>query len=103
MCGGDADPTVFYSLNTTTMQTIWTGSPLVPPPLDVDSAIGVNDPFALIKGGFAQAKAAVAAAAVQAGATDGGATAVTLAYHGTLVPPFCTLAARGFFKQVSGF
>jgi hypothetical protein len=57
--------------------------------LDVDSApTGMDDPFLLAKGGFAQAKAAA-----------GDAAAVLQAYHGTLVPPFCNAAARGYFAQ----
>jgi alpha/beta superfamily hydrolase len=103
LCGGNADPTVFYSVNTQTMQAFWTpqlAAPQLLTVLDVDSApTGLTDPFAAAKVGFATAKAAVAAAAVAAGAKDGGATAVTLAYHGTLVPPFCSAAARGFFSQ----
>jgi len=27
------------------------------------------------------------------------AATITAAYHGTLVPPFCNAAARGFFSQ----
>ena len=42
--------------------------------------------------GFAQAKANAAA--------QGGANAVVQAYHGSLVPPFCNVAARAFFQQV---
>jgi len=53
---------------------------------------GADDPFAAAKAGFAQAKAATAA--------QGGANAVVQAYHGGLVPPFCTAAARGFIQQV---
>ena len=69
--------------------------------LDVDSAVtSASDPFAAAKVGFATLKASTAAAAVAAGATDGGASAVVQAYHGSLVPPFCTVAARGFFQQV---
>ncbi len=93
LCGGNADPTVFYSVNTGTMQAFWAGLPpgLVTG-LDVDSApSGVNDPFAAAKVGFAAAKAQVFAA--------GGQTAVVQEYHGTLVPPFCMAAARGFFSQ----
>lgn len=95
LCGGDADPTVFYSVNTGLMAQLW--APLVTAHLvtvlDVDSApTGASDPFAAAKAGFAQAKAATAA--------QGGANAVVQAYHGTLVPPFCTAAARGFFQQV---
>jgi hypothetical protein len=92
LCGGNADPTVFYGVNTQLMQ----GNVL-----DVDSApTGATDPYAAAKGGFAQAKAATAQAAVAAGATDGGAGAVVQAYHGGLVPPFCNAAARSFFQQV---
>jgi acetyl esterase/lipase len=93
LCGGNADPTVFF-FNTQNAKTYFT-SKGVPDPavtvLDVDSApTGATDPFALAKGGFAQAKAAAAA---------GGATAVAQAYHGSLVPPFCNAAARGYFSQ----
>lgn len=105
LCGGNADPTVFFSVNTQVMQNYWT---LVNPApaglltvLDVDSApTGATDPFATAKGGFALTKANAAAAAVAAGATDGGASAVTQAYHGSLVPPFCNAAARGFFQNI---
>ena len=33
-------------------------------------------------------------------AAQGGANAVVQAYHGSLVPPFCNVAARAFFQQV---
>lgn len=99
LCGGNADPTVFYGVNTQLMQGLWSApSPLALPAglltvLDVDSASGgAADPFAAVKAGFAQAKAGVAA--------QGGANAVVQAYHGTLVPPFCNVAARAFFQQV---
>jgi dienelactone hydrolase len=99
LCGGNGDPTVFFSVNTQGMQGLWTNpaSPLVLPAglltvLDVDSApTGATDPFAAVKVGFAQAKAATFAA--------GGALGVVGAYHGGLVPPFCNAAARGFFSQ----
>jgi hypothetical protein len=95
MCAGNADPTVFYAINTGLMAQLWT--PLVSAGLvtvlDVDSApTGATDPFAAAKVGFATAKNQVAA--------QGGAAAVTQAYHGTLVPPFCSAAARGFFQNV---
>lgn len=107
LCGGSNDPTVFFNVNTQLMQGFWTApSPAAPAPglltvLNVDSTpTGASDPYAAAKAGFGQAKAGTAAAAVAAGASDGGAQAVTLAYHGTLVPPFCNAAARGFFQQV---
>jgi len=101
LCGGIADPTIYFTVNALTMQAFWAA---LPPGaitvLDVDSApTGAGDPFAAAKVGFATAKQATAQAAINAGATDGGAAAVTQAYHGTLVPPFCAAAARGYFSQ----
>ena len=96
MCGGNGDPTVFFALNTGTMANLWAALPpgLVTV-LDVDSAVtGPTDPFAAAKVGFANAKTTLIAAS---GASA--AVAVTAAYHGSLVPPFCNAAARGFFSQ----
>lgn len=99
LCAGNADPTVFYGYNTAVMSRLWAGlGPLVTT-LDVDSAATGGDPFALVKAGFAQAKTATYNAGASTGGAAGGATAVTSAYHGTLVPPFCSVAARGFFSQ----
>lgn len=107
LCAGSGDPTVFYNVNTQLMQAFWSApSPAAAAPglvsvLNVDSSpTGAADPYAAAKVGFAQVRANTAAAAVAAGATDGGVQAVTLAYHGKLVPPVCTAAARGFFQQV---
>ena len=109
LCGGSSDPTVFFNVNTQVMQGFWSApSPAAPAPglltvLNVDSTpSSASDPFAAAKVGFGQAKAGTAAAAVAAGASDGGTQAVTLAYHAKLVPPFCNVAARGFFQQVLG-
>ena len=96
LCGGNGDPTVFYSLNTGVMGALWAGLPAgMVTVLDVDSAsTGATDPFAAAKAGFAAAKSAAASAAgVNAAAV------VTAAYHGSLVPPYCSAAARGFFSQ----
>lgn len=91
LCGGNADPTVFYALNTQGAQTYF-GNRGVPPQavavLDVDSSpTGPSDPFAAAKVGFSQLKANTAPAEVSA------------KYHGELVPPFCNAAARGYFSQ----
>jgi hypothetical protein len=98
LCGGADDPTVFY-FNTQLMQGYWTAhAPSAQVTvLDVDSAVGPNDPYASIKNGFAAAKAAVAAAAIAGGATDGGTTAVLTDYHAGLVPPFCLYAVEQYF------
>jgi len=96
LCGGNADPTVFFQVNTALMAGIWSAkvaSRLVTV-LDVDSAPGTpgpTNPFFAAKAGFAQQKAALFASA--------GANAVVLSYHASLVPPFCNAAARGFFSQ----
>ena len=98
LCGGDSDPEVFY-LNTQLMQGYWAAQApsAAVTVLDVDSAVGANDPYASIKDAFHAAKAAVAAAAVAGGATDGGAGAVLADYHAGLVPPFCLYAVEKFF------
>ncbi len=101
LCGGNADPTVFYPVNTGTMAAVWAAEVTagLVTVLDVDSAVtGPSDPFAAAKLGFQQAVAATKQAAINAGATDGGTMAVTTAYHGTLVPPFCAAAALGYFS-----
>ena len=107
LCAGSGDPTVFYSVNTQLMQGFWSApSPAALAPglltvLNVDSTpASADEPFAAAKTGFGLAKTGMAKAAIDAGASDGGASAVTQAYHGSLVPPFCNAAARGFFEQV---
>lgn len=101
LCGANSDPTVYY-LNTQLMQGQWSGLPAGRvTTLDIDSpATSASDPFAPVKLGFAQTKAAIAAAAVQAGATDGGQAAVMGQYH-FVAAPFCLAAARGFFQQIA--
>lgn len=97
LCGGNADPSVFF-LNTQLMQQYWatktpSGQVTV---LDVDSSGG---PYAAIKDEFRAAKDLIAADAVLHGATDGGAAAVLQVYHATLVPPFCLMAVTSFFDS----
>ena len=95
LCGGNADPTVFYVLNTQGAQAYFAGKGVPAQAvavLDVDSApTSATDPFAAAKVGFATSKSNTAAA--------GGAAAVLQNYHGGLVPPFCNAAARGYFTQ----
>ncbi|EKZ95323.1 MULTISPECIES: alpha/beta hydrolase family protein [Cupriavidus] len=102
LCGGHDDPTVFF-FNATVQQAYWSSAKVpagLTSVLDVDAPIaGPSDPYAALKQGFSLAKMNVAAQAVAAGAQDGGASAVIQAYHGTLVAPFCMVAARAFFGQ----
>jgi acetyl esterase/lipase len=101
LCGGNADPTVFFiSTQATAGYFLANGMPAAAlTVLDVDSApTGPADPFAAAKIGFAMTKAATAAAA----GTDplAQAQAVTAAYHGSLVAPFCMASARAYFQNV---
>jgi len=99
LCGGNADPTVFW-LNTQLMQGYWAARAPSPDPvtvLDLDSTVSGGDPYADLKNQFAQAKQLAAATAVAQGATDGGASAVSDAYHAGLLPPFCLTAVKSFF------
>jgi acetyl esterase/lipase len=100
MCGGSLDPSVFFASTTKTADFFATkglpaGAVTV---LDLEAPItGASDLFATAKGGFALSKTATGSKATAAGLTA--ATEVAKAYHGTLVPPFCNVAARGFFQK----
>jgi hypothetical protein len=101
LCGGNADPTVFY-LNTQLMQGYWAAvSPTAPVTvLDVDAPSGAGDPYGELHTGFAAAKLLLATSAVAQGATDAGASAVLESYHAGLVAPFCLAAARAQFDSL---
>jgi hypothetical protein len=100
LCGGAADPLVFW-FNTQLMQNYWASQSSAAPisVLDLESAVSADDPYGTLKQDFAIAKALVAADAVAQGATDGGSFAVSAAYHATLVAPFCFAATRSFFAN----
>jgi poly(3-hydroxybutyrate) depolymerase len=91
LCGGDQDPTVFFSVNTGTMQAFWAGLPAgLVTVLDVNGTPNPASPFAPLQVGFQTTLASLLA--------TGGQEAVVENYH-TTVAPFCTVAARGFFSQ----
>jgi hypothetical protein len=99
LCGGNDDPTVFWT-NTLLMQGYWATHAAASPPvtvLDLDSDGSGGGAYADLESGFALAKQVAAAAAVAQGATDGGDAAVADAYHAGLLPPFCIAAVRTFF------
>jgi len=102
LCGGKNDPTVFYPVNTQTTQAYFLGKGMPAAALtvvDVDSTpSGSSDPFAAAKVGFALAKAATEASG--GNTVAGRAQAVAGAYHGGLVPPFCSAVVQGFFKTL---
>jgi hypothetical protein len=92
MCGGDADPTVFFSVNTLVMQQYWAALPAgAITVVDVNATVtNPNDPFAAAKVGYQQTIAGIAA--------QSGQSAAVQAIHATEAP-FCTAVARGFFAQ----
>jgi hypothetical protein len=104
LCGGDADPTVFFSVNTGTMAAFWGALPL---PAGLITVLDVNAPpsgnFALVQGAFQQSQAALLAY-YQTPAGGGLSLAaaqmeVTQNYH-VNVAPFCALAVRYFFASL---
>ena len=99
MCGGANDPTVNF-VSTRATAGYFAARGMAPASLTVVDLeeTAVNDAYAPARGGFAQAKAALAS--TTEGSEEDKARAVTLAYHGGLVPPFCLAAARGFFQGV---
>jgi hypothetical protein len=104
LCGGDADPTVFFSVNTETMQAFWSALPAgLVTVLDVNGT--PTGPFAAIQTGFLTSQATLLAyyqSAAGGGLSLAAATqALVEGYHSN-VAPFCSLAARSFFSQFVG-
>jgi pimeloyl-ACP methyl ester carboxylesterase len=99
LCGGENDPTVFFQVDTLTMQAFFSAVPTSPVSvLDVDPLAGPSGPFALIQASFQASQVAELALLEGSGLSATKAEAQLLQdYHGTSVPPFCTLAARSFF------
>jgi len=103
MCGGDQDPTVFYSVNTGTMAAYWGALPL---PTGLVNVLDVNaapsGSFAQVQQGFQQAQAEQLAfyesAAGGSLSPTAAQAAITQNYHAA-VAPFCALAVRYFFAN----
>lgn len=99
LCGGANDPTVnFLSTRATAGYFTARGMPsaaLTVVDLEESSR---SDAFSSARAGFATAKTNLLNST--SGTPADKASAVTQAYHGTLVPPFCLASARGFFQTV---
>jgi acetyl esterase/lipase len=102
LCGGDQDPTVFFSVNTGTMAAFW--SPEVQAGLI--TVLDVNGtpagPFAPIQTGFLTSQAQLLAfyeSAAGGGLSPQAAQLQLVQGYHTNVAPFCALAARSFFAQ----
>lgn len=99
MCGGANDPTVnFLSTRATSGYFRARGMPASSLVVVDLEDVNATDSFSTARAGFTQAKIATATSAGGTAAEQQ--QAVVQAYHGTLVPPFCMAAARGFFSTV---
>lgn len=103
LCGGDADPTVFFSANAQVMEAFW--SSLVAAGLV--SVLDINatpaGPFAAVQAGFQASQAAqLAYYESPAGGSLSPTAAQELLVQGihTAEAPFCAAAARAFFSQL---
>ncbi len=101
LCGGDLDPTVFFSVNTETMAAFWSA---LPPGavtvLDVNATPA--PPFAAVQTGFQTSQAELFAyyqTPAGGGLSAAAAQALIVQGYHTAVAPFCTAAARAFFSQ----
>jgi hypothetical protein len=102
LCGGDLDPTVFFSVNTGTMAAFWSSlvSAHLITVLDVNGVPA--GPFAPIQEAFVASQESLLAFYLSAA---GGSLTLAQAeqqlvqgYHGA-VAPFCAVAARSFFAN----
>ena len=102
LCGGDQDPTVFFSVNTQTMQAFWSTSPATAyiSVLDVNGTPAA--PWAAIQTAFQLSQAQLLAfyeSTAGGGLSPTAAQEQVIASYHTNVAPFCSLAARVFFSQ----
>ncbi len=103
LCGGDADPIVFFAVNTGTMAAFW--RPLVQAGLITVLDVGGTPAgaFAALQAGFQASQ--LAQLEFDESAAGGGLSPqaahllIVEGYH-TAVAPFCAAAARAFFSQL---
>jgi acetyl esterase/lipase len=101
LCGGDMDPTVYFTINTQTMAAFWAALP--PGLVTVLDVSGTPaGPFAAIQKGFQDSELALLAyyqTAAGGGLSPAAAEQQLVENYHTDVAPFCSLAARSFFSQ----
>ncbi|HTV97467.1 MAG TPA: prolyl oligopeptidase family serine peptidase [Steroidobacteraceae bacterium] len=101
LCGGDMDPTVFFSVNTETMAAYWSSLPAgVLTVLDVNEA--PSGPFSAVQTAFQASEAALLLyyeSAAGGGLSPSAAEEQVIAGYHTAVAPFCAAAARAFFSN----
>src|SRR5882672_9296715 len=101
LCGGDLDPSVFFSVNTETMAAFWGALPA-----GLVTVLDVNGlpagPFAAIQAGFVASQDSLLAfylSAAGGGLTLAQAELLLVQGYHVAVAPFCALAARSFFAH----
>jgi hypothetical protein len=101
LCGGDEDPTVFFSVNTGTMAAYWSALPAgAVTVLDVNAT--PSGPFETLQAGFQESEAAEFAylqTAAGGGLSLAAAEAQVIEGYHSAVAPFCAAGARAFFSQ----
>lgn len=101
LCGGDQDPTVFFSVNTGTMAAYWSTLPAgLVTVLDVNAT--PSGPFAELQTAFQASEAAELAyyqSAAGGGLSLAAAEAQVIEGYHSAVAPFCAAAARAFFSK----
>ncbi len=101
LCGGDEDPTVFFSVNTGTMAAYWASLPAgAVTVLDVNGT--PSGPFEALQAGFQESEAADLAylqTAAGGGLSLAAAEAQVIEGYHSAVAPFCAAGARAFFAQ----
>jgi len=103
LCGGDQDPTVYFSLNTLTMQAFWGGTPYAKAITVLDVNGTPSGPFAGIQTAFQANEAALLAyyeSAAGGGLSAAAAEQQLIANYHVDVAPFCLLAARAYFSSL---
>jgi len=104
LCGGDEDPTVFFSVNTEVMAAYWSALPAgLVTVLDVNAS--PSGPFAAVQTGFIESQAQLLAyyqTAAGGGLSPAAAELQVIEGYHTAVLPFCAVAARSFFSQFLG-
>jgi len=102
LCGGEFDPTVFYTPNTARaaaqFKTLPGAAPVVE--VNVDTAPTVGDGFDGARQIFSALKTAEINKALTATPPADPTQAVAVAYHGSLVAQACNAAAKGYFDKV---
>jgi hypothetical protein len=104
LCGGGADPTVFFSVNTGTMQSYWSALPAgLVTVLDINGTPAGS--FAPLQTAFQASQAALLAyyeSAAGGSMSASAAQSAIVAQTHAAEAPFCTVAARAFFTILGG-